>query len=651
MTAMLELLWRASIEGSVLTIGVWALCALVAGIPPRVRVWVWWMVAARWLSLLLPLPAIEIPWGVAPIRVPTSALASASTGPHTAAASLPVASPVWLSDFVALDQRVHAGPVAVAAPVDWSVLGLRALAVLYVCGVLWQAAGLARSVYAARQLRRAHTPVPPQVWMLATTVAARMGVRRTPTLGVCAQVRTPLIVGSVRPVLLLPPSTAGWSDEDVSLVLAHELAHVRRADLLWAWIPALAQRVFFFHPLARLAAREYLVAREAACDAEAMRATNASPGSYGTLLLRMGCTQSMPLCAASAATTFTMLRRRLIMLEHARARRSGWWWALAALTAVALLPIALVATPVPATPPAPYTAAVAPAVPASGAPVAVAVPSAAAVLAPVPLATSTDRQAPPPPPPPPAPAPKALAAPAPPPPAPPAPPHGSPLGEIHMQAETIETPWVLFEQGEARASQRLAIPADVDEAGRHRKGTEAMLWFRRNGVGYVSRDPKVLAQLRGSFSTVQQLGGEMSAGGVTQGEQGAAQAAIGAEQAKLGARQAQLAARITELTGTMMVLEGQRMQEGRRAATTAEAARLAEVRSQLDAVRAEMASLAEQQRAHGDLMRLEGENLRVRGEEMREFGERMRAAADASRERVAETLDRAVTDKTARPVP
>jgi hypothetical protein len=35
-----------------------------------------------------------------------------------------------------------------------------------------------------------------------------------------------------------------------SMALAHELAHLRRGDLWLGWLPAIAQRLFFFHPLA-----------------------------------------------------------------------------------------------------------------------------------------------------------------------------------------------------------------------------------------------------------------------------------------------------------------------------------------------------------------------------------------------------------------
>ena len=47
------------------------------------------------------------------------------------------------------------------------------------------------------------------------------------------------------------------SDEQRRMVICHELAHLKRADLWLGCIPALAERMFFFHPLADVASREY----------------------------------------------------------------------------------------------------------------------------------------------------------------------------------------------------------------------------------------------------------------------------------------------------------------------------------------------------------------------------------------------------------
>jgi hypothetical protein len=121
--------------------------------------------------------------------------------------------------------------------------------------------------------------------------------------------------------------------------------HIRRRDLAFGWIPACAERLFFFHPLARVAAREYVAAREAACDAGAVQALGVSAGDYGRLLIRLGIGNARPVLSAGGSPfSASSLKRRLHMLERDGnpnvSRR--WGWAIV-IAAAALIPMQLVA--------------------------------------------------------------------------------------------------------------------------------------------------------------------------------------------------------------------------------------------------------------------------------------------------------------------
>ena len=61
-------------------------------------------------------------------------------------------------------------------------------------------------------------------------------------------------------------SVAAMSADDLDMALTHELIHLQRRDLWWGLLPAVSQHLFFFHPLVHVAAREYALAREEACD-------------------------------------------------------------------------------------------------------------------------------------------------------------------------------------------------------------------------------------------------------------------------------------------------------------------------------------------------------------------------------------------------
>jgi HEAT repeat protein/beta-lactamase regulating signal transducer with metallopeptidase domain len=83
---------------------------------------------------------------------------------------------------------------------------------------------------------------------------------------VSGDVAMPLAAGILRPTVLMPEEAEGWPDARRRAVLLHELAHVKRRDIvphLMAWVVC---AVWWFHPLAWSAARRMRSESEKACD-------------------------------------------------------------------------------------------------------------------------------------------------------------------------------------------------------------------------------------------------------------------------------------------------------------------------------------------------------------------------------------------------
>jgi HEAT repeat protein len=76
----------------------------------------------------------------------------------------------------------------------------------------------------------------------------------------------PFACGIATPTIVLPAECDGWSLERRRAVLLHELAHVRRHDLLGHTIGRVACALYWFHPLAWTAARHLRNESERACD-------------------------------------------------------------------------------------------------------------------------------------------------------------------------------------------------------------------------------------------------------------------------------------------------------------------------------------------------------------------------------------------------
>lgn len=407
---------------------------------------------------------------------------------------------------------------------------------------------------ASAQRRHSTPAADPNLLALCARRSRELGLARAPALRVCAAIDSPQVIGLWRPTVLLPAAHA-LSTNELAMALDHELAHLRRGDLWMAWVPALAQRLFFFHPLVHWAMREYALHREAACDAQVLQHAQAAPQDYGRLLLRLGVSHPLHAGLAGASPTFENLKRRLTMLQHIgpSSRMRGWLLVLA-VAAIGLVPYRVTRASAPADTP---TAAmpVAAAVPAARATPAVAAAPAASA-APQARTVPPAPPAPPPPPPPHAPPPSppppptmdALPPPPPPPPAPPS--SGFSADRVNIVTQTDSANgFALFDGDSATIN---GSDSDLAVIKRLHKNNPSMLWFRRGDKAYLIRDRIMLEKAKATFQPVIALAREQGRlaekQGALAGQQAgwaARDAAIAQEQAALAQRQAQLAARMT----------------------------------------------------------------------------------------------------------
>ncbi len=118
--------------------------------------------------------------------------------------------------------------------------------------------------------------------------AALLGLTRRVELKLSQKVSTPAVVGLVHPVILLP---AAWDTEfpeaDLINVLAHELAHIKRGDLLVGWITGLLACVYWFHPAAWVAGINLRREREMVCDDMVLKSERQENKEYSSTILRV----------------------------------------------------------------------------------------------------------------------------------------------------------------------------------------------------------------------------------------------------------------------------------------------------------------------------------------------------------------------------
>jgi len=290
-------LLAGSLQGAMAAAFVWLVCRRFPAIPASVRAQAWWIVSLGLLLSLSALPSLPVPVLPAPAPpAPGAALRSSRS---------------WVD-------------VAIA---------------LWVAGVLVHGYRLASAYGSLRAAVRRSAPLPEDDGALADGAAVALGLKHTPRIRLSDEIEAPLVTGVVHPVVLIPPSAIdGLSPRERAMLIGHELAHIRRRDLLFAWVPAIAERLFFFHPLARLAAREYVAQRESACDALVLNTMDVTPQEYGRMLVRLGVGGLNPVFTVGGSSpSVSALKKRLDMLHDASSMHS--WGAAIAVVIVAMMAV------------------------------------------------------------------------------------------------------------------------------------------------------------------------------------------------------------------------------------------------------------------------------------------------------------------------
>lgn len=116
--------------------------------------------------------------------------------------------------------------------------------------------------------------------------ARKLGLRVVPVMRFCERVSVPVVVGVLRPVILIPISVAaGLSPTQMSAILLHELAHIRRFDPWVNLLQRVIESLLFFHPVVWFISRRMSVERETCCD-DLVVSTGYEPLYYAGAILR-----------------------------------------------------------------------------------------------------------------------------------------------------------------------------------------------------------------------------------------------------------------------------------------------------------------------------------------------------------------------------
>ena len=140
-----------------------------------------------------------------------------------------------------------------------------------------------------------------------------------------ADAQMPMTWGVMRPTLLVPARAEKWAEWQCRDILLHELAHVERRDCMTQLIAQVTCAIYWFNPLAWVAAHRMRVERELACDDRVINAGSRASDYASNLLDVARSLRAPPLTSQTAiamARPSQLSGRLLAVLDNRRNRRT-----------------------------------------------------------------------------------------------------------------------------------------------------------------------------------------------------------------------------------------------------------------------------------------------------------------------------------------
>jgi len=180
-------------------------------------------------------------------------------------------------------------PSAISLPAHWAphiflIWLLAALAIM---------TRLAVGLWRLRQLRQSCAPVdaaeldPTLRSTIAELTSTATFASRPVTVAISDCIRVPAALGLWKPLIVLPAwALRDLPPSDLSIILRHEFAHLRRWDDWTNLVQKVVRALFFFHPAVWWIEKRLSVEREMACD-DVVVAQTENPTGYASCLVSL----------------------------------------------------------------------------------------------------------------------------------------------------------------------------------------------------------------------------------------------------------------------------------------------------------------------------------------------------------------------------
>jgi beta-lactamase regulating signal transducer with metallopeptidase domain/uncharacterized GH25 family protein/thiol-disulfide isomerase/thioredoxin len=293
-------LWAVSWQASILVALVLLASLVSRKASPTFRYWLWCIVLLRLclpMNLTLPIGAAHHlrhfarNFAAITAKIPASAKRTESIeavqGP--APTNLEPTNYTPMVEPRSATSTIEGRPIANRAAVANSIAncigpGWFMLVILFGGSIVWRTVRITKRLRACPAIQRS------DIVVLCKRLCADLGIKQKVQLHYMdiEKTNSPAVIGILRPRIFLPRHIVDqWPLNEIEPILLHELAHIKRYDLLVNWLQMIVQVVYFFHPLVWLVNWKIRQLREEICDDIAIQHIGAERKRYGQSILHV----------------------------------------------------------------------------------------------------------------------------------------------------------------------------------------------------------------------------------------------------------------------------------------------------------------------------------------------------------------------------
>ncbi len=273
---MIESLFEIGISNAIISLAISAAAVLVGRFTnrPHLAHFLWLLVLAK---LLMP-AIIPVSYNYLPEKIST--VSSAPLEMQTIALETEALSELQVGN-------VNSIAFSDILPMAKS-FGLTYLPMIWGLGILialvWS---LFRVLRFDRLLRSSAEKAPRSIYEMADELSKKLSLKKLPSINITNAEISPMVwwIGGKVKVVLPKSLISNMEPEQIRLVLAHELAHVKRRDFAVRWVEWSAAVLFWWNPVVWWAQRNLRANEEICCDALILSRLNPKPQDYAASLL------------------------------------------------------------------------------------------------------------------------------------------------------------------------------------------------------------------------------------------------------------------------------------------------------------------------------------------------------------------------------